>query len=92
MADRWPAKDPDAVLDFFIDWSAWLDADTISVSQWIIEPTGELTVDTSTESNGVTTVWLSGGVDGKRYLVTNRITTVGNRTDDRYQMLTVSEK
>ena len=30
-------KDPDAVLDYKIDWSAWLGDDTISQSAWSAE-------------------------------------------------------
>lgn len=81
MADYWPTKDPNAVLDYSIDWSDWLDTDTISTSTWTV-PTG-LTKGTDTTSTTVTTVWLSGGTAGTTYEILNRITTAGGRTQDK---------
>lgn len=78
-------KDPDAILDYQIDWTAWLSDDTIESSEWLV-PDG-LTLGTGAQapSNTTTTAtcWLSGGTVGERYQVTNRITTAGGRTDDR---------
>jgi len=74
-------KDPDAVLDYSVDWSDWLDGDAITASQWIV-PAG-LTLDSSTNSTTATTAWLSGGAVRFRYTVTNRITTASGRVDDR---------
>ena len=37
MGTLWDNKDPDAVLDYGFDWSAWLEAgDTIVTSEWIV--------------------------------------------------------
>lgn len=74
-------KDPDSILDYKIDWSAWLAADTILSSTWIV-PTG-LTKTSQSNTTTTTTVWLSGGTLGQNYQVTNRITTNQNRTEDR---------
>ena len=30
-------KDPDAVLDYSVDWSLWLAGDEISTSEWLLE-------------------------------------------------------
>ena len=30
-------KDPDAVLDYSVDWSLWLAGDEISSSEWLLE-------------------------------------------------------
>ena len=77
------AKDPQAVLDYTIDWTKWLDevSDTIATSTWTV-PTG-LTKVTESNTSKLATVWLSGGTVGTNYTVTNRITTAGGRTDDR---------
>jgi len=83
-------KDPDAVLDYSVDWSDWLDGDTITASQWIV-PVG-LTLDSSTNSTTATTVWLSGGAVRFRYSVTNRITTASGRVDDRSIVVQVVER
>ena len=74
-------KDPNAVLDYTIDWTAWLDSDTISSSTWIV-PSG-ITEDSSTNDTEITVIFLSGGTAGEIYSVTNRITTAAGRTDDR---------
>lgn len=76
-------KDPDASLDYSVDWSEWLAtaSDSILTSTWTV-PDG-LTVVTQTNSGTLATVWLSGGTAGKAYSLTNHITTRGNRTDDR---------
>lgn len=74
-------KDPDAVLDYQIDWSDWLGADTISASTWAAD-TG-ITVDSETETTTAATVWLSGGTAGDDYVVTNEIVTAGGRTEQR---------
>lgn len=75
-------KDPHDVLDYEVDWSNWLPAgDTILVSEWIA-PAG-ITMDSETNTNTTTTIWLSGGTAGQSYALTNRITTAGGRTRDR---------
>lgn len=76
-------KDPNAILDYSWDWGPWLDSDTIATSVWIVE--SPLTIESGTESNTTTTteVFLAGGEHGNDYTITNRITTVGGRTDDR---------
>ena len=74
-------KDPDAILDYTVDWSRWLETDTILASQWTV-PTG-LTEGSATHTPTSATVWLSGGTAGQAYTVTNRITTHGGRTDER---------
>ena len=85
-------KDPQAVLDYAIDWTKWLDevGDTIETSTWIV-PTG-LTKVTETNTSNLATVWLSGGTVGENYTVTNRITTVGGRADDRSITIHVRER
>lgn len=74
-------KDPGAVLDYVIDWETWLDGDTIYTSTWTA--TTGITVDSESETDSTTTVWLSGGTAGTTYYVTNHIATVGGREDDR---------
>ena len=85
-------KDPQAVLDYTIDWTKWLDevGDSIATSTWIV-PTG-LTKVTETNTTKLATVWLSGGTVGENYTVTNRITTVGGRADDRSITIRVQER
>jgi hypothetical protein len=74
-------KDPDANLDYFIDWTPWLGADTIVSATWIV-PTG-ITKTAQTNTTTGATVWLSGGTMNYSYTVTCRVVTAGGRTDDR---------
>ena len=74
---QWPAKYASEVKDYAIDWSRRLGTDTIAASSWSIPV--EITQDSSTFTDTVATVWLSGGTAGK-YLLTNEITTAGGRT------------
>lgn len=83
-------KDPDALLDYQIDWSSWLVADTISASSW--EAKTGIVVDSDSETTTTTTVWLSGGTVGTKYKITNHITTAAGREDDRSFYIIVKEK
>lgn len=84
------AKDPDAVLDYSVDWARWLSGDEIATSEWIVG--SGLTKASETNSPTKTTVWISGGAAGQSYSVTNRITTTGGRTEDRSFMIRVEER
>jgi hypothetical protein len=73
-------KDPQAVLDFHVAWADWLEGDTITASAWSVPAGLSVVVDTFIAS--AATVWLSGGVLGKKYVVTNSITTAAGRQQD----------
>lgn len=82
-------KDPDAVLDYVIDWETYLDGDTIATSEWEVDD--GITKDSDTNDTTTATIWLSGGTAGEDYEVTNRITTAGGRTDDRTIKIKIKE-
>ena len=90
--DIWyaPYKDPDAVLDYLLDWEAWLDGDTIADSQWLTDDPG-LVIQADNFTSTQTMVWLAGGAAGKTYIVTNRITTTMGRNQDQSFRLPVKE-
>ena len=83
-------KDPNATLDYQINWSLWLGTDTIVTSTWVV-PTGITRV---SDSNGTTTttIWLSGGTVSHDYELTNRIVTAAGRTEDRTITIQLREK
>lgn len=83
-------KDPQAILDYSVDWSDWLGADTIATSTWSGD-TG-ITIDSNTNSTTVATVWLSGGAAGRSYKLINKIVTAGGRTDERTIKVAVKNK
>jgi hypothetical protein len=74
-------KDPDAVLDYAVDWSHWLDDDTIDASEWVV-PDG-IEKDSDTNTTTIATVWLSGGTLGATYTLVNHITTAAGRENDQ---------
>lgn len=90
MVEKEIIKDPNSELDYGFSWLEWLNGDTISASTWIV-PTG-LTKITENFSTTIALVWLGGGTVGETYIVTNRITTAGGRTEDRSILVIVKER
>lgn len=82
MAESWPFKDPEEILDYRMDWTDRLeDSETITVSVWeVIEGSVEMEASPAPSIAGSTTkVWLSGGTLGETCIVTNHITTSTGR-------------
>lgn len=90
MSDRF-SKDPDATLDFIFDWSSWLES-TETITNHTITATTGIVVDSSTESAGKVTVWLSGGTYGATYSIACKITTSSNRTDERTMFISIFDR
>lgn len=86
----WPAKDPEAVLDYSVDWSDWLGEDTIASVDWTV-PDG-LTLESQTNSDTVATATLSGGTAATSYAVKCHVTTALGLEDERTVSLRVREK
>lgn len=84
-------KDPDEVLDYVIDWTARLGADTIVTSMWAIED-GTSVIDSNTFNGTSATVWLSGGAIGEKVLARNRVVTTGGRTMDQTISIKIKAK
>ena len=84
-------KDPDAVLDHAWDWQDWLAEDETIVDHDIIVASGQVTIDSSSEDDGVVTAWLS-NAEPRTVRVTCRITTSQGRTDDRTITLRVQDR
>lgn len=82
-------KDPSAVLDFPVDFSAWLDGATYL--SHTVTTTHNLVCESSFESAGVITVVLSGGNRGQTASFTVRITS-SSGTDDRTLYLRVQDR
>ena len=67
-----------------------LGTDTITDSEWIV-PDGLAKV-TDSQTATSATIWLSGGTAGTNYTLTNRIVTVGGRTEDRSFTVRLQER
>ena len=84
-------KDPDATLDYSMDWSDWLaQGDALATQEWrvstIAGDASPMSV-TSSSLNGVTattTAIVTGGTAGNTYTLTCKVTTDGGLTDERY--------
>lgn len=84
-------KDPQAVLDYAIDWSDWLEIDdTIASAEWTV-PTG-IVSDKEEESDTAAVIWLSGGTLGEKYSIACKITTTEGRTDERTIQVKIKDK
>jgi hypothetical protein len=87
---NFPPKDPDDVLDYVVDWSSWLpEGDTIISSTWLLEAGAEIEQEDDSNTTDSATIWVSGGVNGKMYALTNRIATAQGRQKDRTVYLQV---
>lgn len=95
-------KDPDAELDYTIDWASdpenggpWLDdGEAIATSEFLL-PDGITEGEddkASSNTDQTATVWLSGGTDGTAYKVTNRIVTSAGRTADKSFMVSIRQR
>lgn len=73
-------KHPDATLDYVIDWSYWLNGDTITAAAWTV-PAGITSVSTSFTAS-TATIFLAGGSDGQRFTLNCKITTLAGRVND----------
>ena len=83
-------QDPNDITDWGCDWTDWLkDSEVILTSVWTL-PTG-LTNTAETLTNTTTSVFISGGVIGTKYLISNRVTTA-TRTEDRAMYIICQEK
>jgi hypothetical protein len=97
-ANKWPythryPKDPNAKLDYQLDWSDWL-ADGENIANLSITVSG-LTSETSVFTTTTTTAWVSGGVVGVDGSINYRVTTDSaplGRIDDRTLLLTIAER
>lgn len=84
------AKDPDSIEDFAFNWIMDLGTDTISNSTFAL-PDGLTEVSSST-TDSVTQIFVSGGSCGQTYRITNRIETSGGRTFDKTIRIKVTER
>jgi hypothetical protein len=80
-------KDPEAVLDYTIDWGAeYLAAgELLALSAWSVTPDepGGLSVAGNDFDATTATAKATGGIAGHIYSLANRITTAAGRVDER---------
>lgn len=74
--------DPDSTSPYREDWTDYLGGAAISTSTWSISPTGP-TISAESFTGPITTCNLAGVVEGRIYLLTNRMTPVGGQPEER---------
>ena len=89
-------KDPEAVLDYSIDWSAEYlgEGDLIADSAWSVspdEPNGVAIVGSDFDA-GTSSVKAAGGIAGRLYKLVNRVTLDSGRVDERSIVLRVEQR
>lgn len=87
-------KDPQARVDHAIDWSAYLAEQSLVASLWTVTPqeAGGLLVETQAFEAQRSSVRLSGGVVGRVYRLTNRVTLSDGQVDERSVTMRVEER
>lgn len=84
MALQWPMAEPASALDYYLDVSAVLldPTDTLQMVSIAVAPSGagQLSVTTVGVTGSVISLWLSGGVAGRAYVIAVTATTAGGRT------------
>lgn len=89
-------KDPDAVLDYRIDWGAdyLAEGELLSASQWSVGPdeAGGISVVGEDFDASSATAKVGGGIAGRLYRLTNRITTMAGLVDERSFVLRVEQR
>lgn len=88
-------KDPDAVLDYAIDWGAeYLGGDMLATSAWTVSPieSGGVTIEGSDFDATIATVKAGGGLAGRVYRLENEVTLGSGRIDSRSIVLRVEPR
>lgn len=87
-------KDPQARIDHGIDWSAYLATQSIVASLWTVSPSerGGLAIEQSAFEAQRSSARLAGGVAGRLYRVTNRVTLSDGQVDERSIAFRVEER
>lgn len=90
-------KDPDALLDYKVDWNSWLGTSDhiVSVCAFVdddAEAAGFRVAASVVSANVSHIIWLSAGVVGDVYNITSRIVTNAGRRNDQSFTIEIVEK
>lgn len=87
----WAEQDKNALLDYTQDWSGFLTSgDGIANSTWAAD-SADITLRDAAVAGGTTTIWVTGGVGGKVYRISNTVTTIQGRRDVRYFVVSITD-
>jgi len=87
-------KDPDSRVTYAIDWLPYLDGATIAQSQWAVAPAeaGGIAAGDERLEGTRTAATLGGGIVGRVYSVSNRVTLSDGSVDERAICLRVEQR
>ena len=89
-------KDPNAVLDYTLDWTDWLEPLSGDTFASVSVAVSGVTLDHTTNNGTSVTIWISGGTVGTPGSSRVRIASVGTgarpRTDDRTVYFKIKER
>lgn len=91
MADSF-VKDPQAVLDYTWDWTAWCAGVRTIIDAEVTVPDGLTKVGGADFTDTIVTQVIAGGTLGQRYMLTCRITTAGGIIDERSLWITIRDR
>ena len=91
-SNRAPNKSPFSALTHWHEWADWLEGESIVGLPEVTSSDPELIVDQVAIDGTKVRYRVRGGVLGKSYLVTSRITTSGGRTDEFSLRYTIARK
>lgn len=86
-------QDPDARVDYPVNWTTFLDGATLESSTWIPEEPSIVTVDEDsfTDTASLAFVAFTGAVVGTKYKVVNRIVDSRGRIEDHTIEIKIKE-
>ena len=84
-------KDPDATLDYSLDWSSWL-GNGETISSHSVTVSDGMTLVSSSATETVVSFRVSGGTEGVTYDAVVRITTSLGQIDERTIRIPVAER
>jgi hypothetical protein len=87
-------KDPQAIVDYAIDWAAYLDGKAIVASGWSVAPVeaGGIAIEEASFDTTRTAARASGGLPGHIYGLANHVTLSDGSGDDRSLTLRVEQR
>lgn len=87
-------KDTQARIDHAFDWTGYLDGQAIAESTWEAAPeeAGGVAVEAAAFDLGRSSARLTGGIAGRVYRVTNRVTLSDGQEDERSLTVRVEER
>ena len=78
-----------SVLDIGLNWTEWLGSDVITLSEWTADP--EIAISNRQADATSTSCYISGGLQGNKYRIFNKITTNKGLVESRYITISIRD-